>query len=411
MIPLQSARVRLNPSTATELCMVREELRAVLASPHFTTSKRYPAFLKYVVQETLEGRADELKERTLGVEVFHRAADYDTHNDTIVRFAAGEVRKRLALVYYQSEFEHLLQITLSPGSYAPEFLVLAPSEQAPALASERPEPKGIEHSGIADLNIRPPRQAWSAIRRASVAVLLLLLALTLAAGLLVYRTSRPNSAVDAFWQPMMQGSQAAILCPGALVLSTKPPASLVRADKDDEYPYISMTTAGTITKLATMFGSFHAQYRLLPASAINLTDLRQHPVVMIGAYNNDWTIRLVSKLRFRFAPQSEVAIFDSSNPRVRWKRPLGASYDEGDDYAIIARYYDRLTEGMVIVIGGLGKNGTEAAAQFVTSNQYLQSLKKVQAKDWANKNIELVIRTSVVDSKTGAPTIEAVYVW
>jgi hypothetical protein len=41
----------------------------------------------------------------------------------------------------------------------------------------------------------------------------------------------------------------------------------------------------------------------------------------------------------------------------------------------------------------------------------LQSLKKSQAKYWDTRNVELVIRTSVVDSKTGAPTIAAVYVW
>jgi len=52
------------------------------------------------VEQTLAGNEDNLKERTLGVEVFHRTPDYDTNLDPVVRLCAGEVRKRIAQ-YYQ----------------------------------------------------------------------------------------------------------------------------------------------------------------------------------------------------------------------------------------------------------------------------------------------------------------------
>ena len=60
------------------------ELQEVLASPHFCNSKRYPALLEYIVEKTLAGEADLLKERTLGVEVFDRPPSYDTNADTPV---------------------------------------------------------------------------------------------------------------------------------------------------------------------------------------------------------------------------------------------------------------------------------------------------------------------------------------
>ena len=68
---------------------IREQLARVLASQYFSNSKRYPAMLRYVVTKAIEGHYDELKERTLGIEVFHRPADYDTNVDPVVRIAAG----------------------------------------------------------------------------------------------------------------------------------------------------------------------------------------------------------------------------------------------------------------------------------------------------------------------------------
>lgn len=98
------------------------ELQEVLASPHFCNSKRYPALLEYIVEKTLAGEADLLKERTLGVEVFDRPPSYDTNADTVVRYTAGEVRKRLSLYYSELGRRPRVRISLPAGSYVPEFL-------------------------------------------------------------------------------------------------------------------------------------------------------------------------------------------------------------------------------------------------------------------------------------------------
>ncbi len=75
---------------------VLKQLDRIIASRHFRNSKRYPALLKFVVEHTLAGRIDALKERTLGIEVFGRPNDYDTNADPVVRVTAGEIRKRIA---------------------------------------------------------------------------------------------------------------------------------------------------------------------------------------------------------------------------------------------------------------------------------------------------------------------------
>ncbi len=90
------ASERWVPVSEADRELVLRELDAILASRHFRGSKRYPAFLKYVVNATLHGQSGNLKERTLGVEVFGRDPNYDTSADPVVRFSAGEVRKRSA---------------------------------------------------------------------------------------------------------------------------------------------------------------------------------------------------------------------------------------------------------------------------------------------------------------------------
>src|SRR5882757_4182637 len=87
-------------SDETERRKLRDQLERIVTSSHFRNSRRYPAFLRFVVEHTLDGNIERLKERTLGIEVFGRQNDYDTNADPIVRVTAGEVRKRIAQ-YYQ----------------------------------------------------------------------------------------------------------------------------------------------------------------------------------------------------------------------------------------------------------------------------------------------------------------------
>src|SRR6202161_3896547 len=103
--------------------MIRAQLDMLIRDEVFRSSKRSVAFLKYVVEMTLNGSADQIKERTIGVEVFDRAPSYDTNLDHVVRTAATELRKRLAIYYGEEKHRSELRIGLIPGSYIPRFTV------------------------------------------------------------------------------------------------------------------------------------------------------------------------------------------------------------------------------------------------------------------------------------------------
>jgi hypothetical protein len=408
----EPSKVRIHPSSENDRQLVRKELAELLKTDHFANSKRYPALLLYVVEKTLEGRSDDLKERVLGIEVFQREPDYDTNSDTIVRVTAGEVRKRLAVIYHESESQHAVQIILPTGSYVPEFFFTT-SPDMPASPPETSLVVGGNHSPLRPADLNPTQLSrspfWTTRNKVAAGVTLVLTAgcLALFSHLL---TAASNTSIDRFWQPLRISSTPAIICPGAVIFSPNGLKGIANAEKKDEYPYTSISTAGVIANLVDLFARYHIEYAIQPTASITLTDMTRHPVVLIGAYDNEWTIRLLNDLRFRFAASPERQIYDATNPSTVWIRPKGVPFKDQDDFAIVARFHDKLTDNVVVVIAGVGKNGTEAAARFVTTPRYLDLLSQ-QAKDWASKNVEIVLKTKVVDSKTGAPSIEAVQVW
>src|SRR5580658_9455632 len=117
---------------------ILRELEAILSSPFFRTSNRSKQFLAYVVQHTLEGNHEPLKERTIGAKLFQRPAGYSTGDDPVVRVQAGEVRRRLEQYHHAALNHSPVRIELPVGSYAPEFRWIPTAPQAEESARAEP---------------------------------------------------------------------------------------------------------------------------------------------------------------------------------------------------------------------------------------------------------------------------------
>jgi TolB-like protein len=102
---------------------VRDQLQVILASRSFVTATRARRFLTYIVDQTLAGRNDAIKELVLGIEVFDRAGDFDPKVDPIVRVEAGKLRKRLDDYYADEGAAAPLRIAVPKGTYVPLFQV------------------------------------------------------------------------------------------------------------------------------------------------------------------------------------------------------------------------------------------------------------------------------------------------
>ena len=114
----------LAPSRRDDLTAsaVRAELAHILASDLFSRSERLSAFLKFVVEQTLDGHGDQLKEQVLATELYGKGTDFSTAADPIVRVDARRLRDKLR-EYYASAPCHEVVISIPKGSYTPAFEV------------------------------------------------------------------------------------------------------------------------------------------------------------------------------------------------------------------------------------------------------------------------------------------------
>lgn len=100
---------------------VLEHLRHLLADKRLDLSARNKRFLRYVIEETLEGRQNRIKAYSIATEVFDRPATFDPQTDPVVRIEAGRIRRALERYYAVCEPNARLRISIPKGSYVPAF--------------------------------------------------------------------------------------------------------------------------------------------------------------------------------------------------------------------------------------------------------------------------------------------------
>jgi Tol biopolymer transport system component len=109
-----------------------EHLERVLASNVFRTAGRSQRLLRFLVEQTVDGHAERLKDYTLGSEVLGRGESFDPRIDSIARVEASRLRSRLELYYETEGRNDPLIIVLPKGSYVPQFEPRQVSIDAPA---------------------------------------------------------------------------------------------------------------------------------------------------------------------------------------------------------------------------------------------------------------------------------------
>lgn len=165
---------------------VRTELESILASPAFAGSLRLSRFLRFVVERTLAGEGERLKEYVLGVEVFDRGADYDPRIDSIVRVEAGRVRSKLEEYYGGEGTGAAIRIRMQKGGYAPLFEHRGANGSAAANGGAVPNGHGVEPSAFGGapngvVGARPSPEQRPGLSRPRLAVALVAAALAVAA--------------------------------------------------------------------------------------------------------------------------------------------------------------------------------------------------------------------------------------
>jgi hypothetical protein len=416
-------KVTLSPAAKNA---IHEQLDRLLASSYFSHSKRFPIFLRFVVEQTLAGDADEIKERTLGIEIFGKDADYDTAADPIVRVTAAEIRKRVAQYYQEPAHHEELRITLPSGSYVPHFhgpkggntYGLPDTESAAVPISP------VEH---AELPARPTaaRASWRATLAPAATLALVAI---VAGGAYIAWKQTTRSATELFWQPVLTSGDPVLICvadqtetSGQILRDSVDPTRQVllkpMSRPTDNLTTVAIDDLSAIVRIAGLLQSHGKKYNLRGEAVTSLADLRSGPTVFIGAFDNAWTLRLTSPLRYHFsnnADMTEVRIVDSTAPqRSNWEvaRAVQIATNNYRDYAILARFTDTNTGKLTVIVAGLARGGTIAAGEFLTDSGDLAQLMRAAKAAGDKKNMEVVLSTQIIDGEPGTPKMEASYFW
>lgn len=415
---------------------IREQLDLLVRDHAFRSSKRSVAFLRYVVEQTLNGLADLIKERTIGVEVFEREPSYDTNLDHVVRTAATELRKRLAIYYGEEKHRGELRIGLTPGSYIPRFTLPAHAPVDVAghdVTSERGVVPHQTHSSSAEPEREPLQErlvggSTAGRLRSKSGLVYALCAAFLMAGFFGFSWLRRETPQDLFWRPVLDTPGSVLLAVGDV--PNGPPIPSASADGDFPTPILHAGTSPTVpfadaVTIARVVGALEAGGKkviIRRESASSFSDLREGPVVLIGAFNNEWSLRLTSRLRYSLALDAEkhlIYIKDVKNPSSRswsWRTDQSPDHHVGPggpvlkDYALISRIRNSETGHVVVVVGGLYTYGTEAAGEFLTDPQLIQAIAKAARPDSIHQNLQIVLETTVTDETPGPPKVVAVSV-
>jgi hypothetical protein len=262
-------------------------------------------------------------------------------------------------------------------------------------------------------------------------------------GLWLIRTSYAAATpFDLFWAPVLDNPQPALVCAGSnrvYRLSEQararyrkrhspsddgtpnlelliPKEELKNLTGEDFFPvqdtYLTVGDASATAQIASLFTSRHHAYDLRFGNDLSFGDLRGAPAVLIGAFNNSWTLNMTDNLGFVFdqGESAQMHVQDKSDPsRSWWPKILNGKFVE--DYAIVSRIIDSKTGSVLVTVAGLDHTGTRAAGNFVTSPQMIAELVKQAPKDWSRKNVQVVLHTNVTHDIPGPPAIVAVRFW
>jgi hypothetical protein len=431
---------------------VSGELGRIVESEAFRTSRRSREFLSYVVQQTLEGKGELLKERTIGVDVFQRAPEGITTENSVVRKQAGEVRKRLEHYYKDAADDFLVQIQLPLGSYVPEFWFHlaspADSEATVLQSSERTSAPSAREDA-------KTRNAPDRIRRLMVAVAVLLIAALCAGTWAVRRHEDKYPLFTRFWEPVSTTPESVVVCLAKPVVyipsreyfqkysnshgrnagpewqrlneplpkDTDVPPTWSDMRYQEDYG-IARGDAYAAFRMATLFSQLGKSSQLRIGDDCSLADLRSAPVTLIGAYNNRWTMQMSSSLHFRFSEdQGNVAIKEQTPAGRVWKPEWNSSARSSSlnaapgpqpsiDFALVSRLKNSETGQYLTIVAGMTGPGTQAAAEFVSSPQDLDPALRRIAPGWESRNLQMILRVASPNGITPtSPQVVATTIW
>lgn len=389
---------------------IEKHLQEILAGEAFRGSQRSGQFLKHIIEETVSGHQENLKERILGIEIFQRTPSYDTSEDAIVRVTASDVRKRLLQHYGRSGTQGNFRFSLPPGSYVPRITRVSLTTPNSLIASPEEFPSQ-------QLATPAPISSQSLLLAATYPFGRLALWIALAGVLLL-----SNIALGfAYWkQTHNTDNRIASMTPWSSVVTGSGPTLVITSDPNiaeiqgitgkpislsdyANHKYVShpelltpeqnhfcnvvlrgdkasVVDTPIVADAAAIAAQRGKSIVVSGARTIQLTDIQsdKNLIILGSARSNPWVDLFRNRLDFRFEyePNTMNEIIRDIHPRAGEASKYVATapgWATGESYALIALFQKSDGKGRVLLIGGENGEGTEAAGKLLNDNDRLRS--------------------------------------
>ncbi len=435
-----------------------EQLERVLHSRTLQNSENLKAFLRFVVEKTLADEHVQLKEYTIATEVFGRRSDYDPRIDSVVRVQAGRLRTKLQEYYTAEGKNDQIVIDLPKGHYHPVFSCphVEPKEiSAPgALMVDALSDNGHAIVPAAEGQADVERVAEGSRARVVALGLAGLVVLLTVAVVALYssnqqlrsqaRTLDPSLSTEDFkavWGPFVDDAESPLLVlsnptvyrfvneadPSSLArraiqLTPEQTRSLLDAPEfkgqytGGESPrlipslgmYTGMGEAVGVYRLTDLLRASNKTILLRQSRQVSAAELKYRNVILLGSiYVNEWSRRLPTVENFVYTFSATI---ENRDPLPGEEREYKPQFNEqtGEmsvDYALITVKPNVSGEHAVMTLAGIFSEGTEAAAEFVTTRNHLnllgQRLRQLGGKNAPPKYYQALLKVEV---ENGTPT-------
>ncbi len=435
-----------------------EQLERLLQSRTLQHSESLKAFLRFVVEKTVAEQEIQLKEYTIATEVFGRNSDYDPRIDSVVRVQAGRLRTKLQEYYTTEGKDDLIVIDLPKGHYHPVFTYASPEPAANAAAPSAPTNGHAAEAGAPLLATDIHTSAAPAVvartgrmwRWVSVILIVALTAATVGLAFsnreLRRQAAGAQSLVNAdeiktVWGPFLNDPKPPLLVlsnpavyrfvnksdPAALTQrALRPNAEQARVifdapefkgrwaggDAPELIPSLGMYTgmgeAIGLSRLTALLRSANQEIELKQSRQVSAADLKYRNVILLGSiYVNDWSRKLPTNESFIYTFS---AVIENRQPLPGEASEYRPQFNEqtGEllvDYALVTVKPNISGENDVMILAGIYSEGTEAAAEFVTTRNHLttlaQGLRQLGGKDGPPRYYQALLKVGV---ENGTPT-------
>lgn len=394
------------------------QLERILHSRAIEGSENLKSFLKYVVLKSVEESEDNLKEYTIATEVFGRSDNFSPKSDSVVRVQASRLRRKLKDYYATEGKADKILLELPKGHYHPVFSFIKGKEK-PHPISKLAQENEIDRSHIPGAATASPTENASKNRSPIIALGIVVGVMTIVVAFLgisnrslrqqILDLPSQNRAekFDPVWQPFLNNTDRTllILSNPTVYRFTNPKDADILIEKSitltheqidhinkavgDKFmirnshgrlilstdEYTGMGEAIGLARITDIFRTAGRSPLLKQSRTVSPEDLKNHNVILLGSvWVNEWSGKLPIKEDFTY---TQNATIKNNNPHPGEELEYSPKFDsEGklvEDYGLITVKPNISYKNIVMVVAGIHSEGTEAAAEYATSSDYLKN--------------------------------------